>query len=105
MENAWNIWKLNESASGQHGKMHHQNIVRSIQSRMGLCYCPGTATTTFKTITAPPKSLIITLPSEARGCYTKSIQGLERHFSPQNDHNNHLAIIKLIHFPDAPDQK
>ena len=41
----------------------------------------------------------------ARGGYIKSIQGLEDHFSTQNEHNDHLAIIKLIHFPDAPDQK
>ena len=44
-------------------------------------------------------------PSKARGGYTKAIQGLEDHFSHQNDHNSHLAIIKLIHFPDAPNQK
>ena len=48
---------------------------------------------------------LLTPPSEAREGYTKSIQGLVRHFSPQNDHNNHLAIIQLIHFPDAPNQK
>ena len=48
---------------------------------------------------------LLTPPSEARGGYTKSIQGLDRHFWPQNDHNNHLAIMKLIHFPDAHDQK
>ena len=39
------------------------------------------------------------------GGYTKSIQGLDSHFSLLNDHNNHLAIMKLIHFSDAPDQK
>ena len=39
------------------------------------------------------------------GGYTKSIQGLDNHFWSLNDHNNHLAIIQLIHFPDAPDQK
>ena len=43
--------------------------------------------------------------SGARGGYTKSIQVLVLHFWTQNDHNNHLAIMKLIHFPDAPDQK
>ena len=48
---------------------------------------------------------LLTPLSEASGGYTKSIQGLEGHFSPQNDHNNQLAIIKLIHFQDAPDQK
>ena len=51
------------------------------------------------------KADLLTPPSEARGGYTKSIQGLDTHFSPENDHNNHLAIMKLIHFPDAPDQK
>ena len=48
---------------------------------------------------------LLTPPSEARGGYTKSIQGLDTHFSPENDHNNHLAIMKLIHFPDTHDQK
>ena len=48
---------------------------------------------------------LLTPPSEARGGYTKSIQGLDSHFSHQNDHNNHLAIMKLIHFQDPPDQK
>ena len=43
--------------------------------------------------------------SEARGGYTKSIQGLDVHFWSLNDHNNHLAIIKIIHFPDALNQK
>ena len=43
--------------------------------------------------------------SEARGGYTKSIQVLVLHFWTQNDHNNHLAIMKLIHFPDAPNHK
>ena len=49
--------------------------------------------------------VFINPPSESRGGYTKSIQGLDTHFSGVNDHNNHLAIIQLIHFPDAPDQK
>ena len=48
---------------------------------------------------------LLTPPSEARGGYTKSIQGLDSHFSLLNDHNNHLAIMKLIHFPDTHDQK
>ena len=48
--------------------------------------------------------VLSTTTSEASGSYAKSLQGLEDHFSPQNDHNNHLAIIKLIHFPDAHDQ-
>ena len=39
------------------------------------------------------------------GGYTKSIQGLYVHFWSLNDHNNHLAIMKLIYFPDAADQK
>ena len=39
------------------------------------------------------------------GGYIKSIQGLEDHFSTQNEHNDHLAIIKLIHFPGAQYQK
>ena len=43
--------------------------------------------------------------SESSGGYTKSLQVLEAHFSLQNDHNNHLAIIKSIHFPYVPDQK
>ena len=49
--------------------------------------------------------VIINPPSEAMGGYTKSIQGLDIHFSTQNDQNNHLAIMKLIHFPDTHDQK
>ena len=48
---------------------------------------------------------LLTPLSEVRGGYTKSLQVLVSHFWRQNDHNNHLAIIKLIHFPDAPDQK
>ena len=51
------------------------------------------------------KKHLLTPPSEAMGGYTKSIQVLVSHFSPQNDLNNHLAIMKIIHFPDAPDQK
>ena len=51
------------------------------------------------------KIFLLTTSSEARWGYTKSIQVLVFHFSFQNDHNNHLAIIKLIHFRDAPDQK
>ena len=50
-------------------------------------------------------SMLLPPPSEARGGYTKSIQGLDSHFWVLNDHNNHLAIIQLIHFPDNPDQK
>ena len=37
--------------------------------------------------------------------FTKSLQVLVCHFSPENDQNDHFAIIKSIHFPDAPDQK
>ena len=49
-------------------------------------------------------SVIVFMPYR-EGWYTKSLQVIVSHFLPQNYHNNHLATIKLIHFPDAPDKK